>query len=115
MNPRVPVLHVQLDMLRQQIITIQSQLDAAKAFAGPSDPAWLLRANHALRAKGLKIQSIQQELGRINREEARKSQTALEACFVNAARLTLSLEVFQYIMDRAKEMQEENKHGRPAN
>lgn len=91
----------------QDITSIKIQIDEAKdkVIDGEyADRDWWLRVNGALRIKGRQSQQIQNAIGRVKRERKEKEQLQLERRFMNIARQELSYEVFNKILDQAKEV-----------
>jgi hypothetical protein len=90
-------------LLLQDIASIKYQLETAKSDAMTegdyADPAWFRKANYALRMKGINQQALTAEMGR----RRRLTQSTLETWFVRIAREILEEDLFDEIMDEAKD------------
>lgn len=90
-------------VLLEDMASIRYQLEKAKstvALDGEySDPEWFRKATYALRMKSAQVQAISVEMGR----RKRMLQSTTETWFVRIARDILEDDLFQEIMDEAKE------------
>lgn len=90
-------------ILLEDMASIRYQLEAAKSNAAMdgeyADADWFRKATYALRMKGAQQQAISIEVGR----RKRLAQSALETWFVRIAREILEEDLFEEIMDEAKE------------
>jgi hypothetical protein len=90
-------------LIEEQIDKIKQQLHSARVNATLNcefaDPDWFARAMYAQKAKGRQAQRIQVYLGSMKKSRV----VALEAAFVDAARIHLSADSFHFLMDQAKE------------
>lgn len=82
--------------------TIKETIQYRKTQHGQNvDKRWLLAAEKALRLKLRAVNELNDEMGRIRREEERARQLTVEAQFVSLARQTLPGDVFNDILQRA--------------
>jgi len=90
-------------ILLEDMASIRYQLEAAKSNAAMdgeyADADWFRKATYALRMKGAQQQAISIEVGR----RKRLAQSALETWFVRIAREILEEDLFEEIMDEAKD------------
>lgn len=90
-------------ILLEDMASIRYQLEVAKSNAATegdySDPDWFRKATYALRMKSAQLQAINVEMGR----RKRLLQSRLETWFVRIARDILEEDLFEEIMDEAKE------------
>lgn len=90
-------------ILLEDMASIRYQLETAKSAAvmdgAYADPDWFRKASYALRMKGAQQQAIQTEVGR----RKRLVQSSLETWFVRIAREILEEDLFNEIMEEAKD------------
>jgi hypothetical protein len=90
-------------ILLEDMASIRYQLEAAKSNAAMdgeyADADWFRKATYALRMKGAQQQAISIEVGR----RKRMTQSRLETWFVRIAREILEEDLFDEIMDEAKD------------
>jgi len=90
-------------ILLEDMASIRYQLEAAKSNAATdgeyADADWFRKATYALRMKGAQQQAISIEVGR----RKRMTQSRLETWFVRIAREILEEDLFDEIMDEAKD------------
>ena len=90
----------EMDAIRSQIATAQARFyDTGER----ADRAWWASAHAALRSKGKRVQSVQDELGELRRAEAHR----LEAEFVFVAKRRLRPELYDELMEEARYAAEE--------
>lgn len=91
------------------ITTIRIQLSDAKAKVvtdgSYSDPEWWRKANAALKIKGRQSQQIQNELSLMRRKKQEIKAQQFERRFIDIAKKELSEEVFQKILNQAREIE----------
>jgi hypothetical protein len=90
-------------ILLEDMASIRYQLESAKSAAALeneyADADWFRKATYALRMKGAQQQAISIEVGR----RKRLAQSTLETWFVRIAREILEEDLFEEIMDEAKD------------
>lgn len=94
--------------LLEDMASIRYQLEEAKSKAATggdySDADWFRKASYALRMKGAQQQAVSIEVGR----RKRLVQSTLETWFVRVAREILDEDLFEEIMDEAKDKAQSN-------
>ena len=90
----------------EKMAVIRHQIHDAKALLATtgkfSDPAWFNQAHFNLRTLGAEHQSLQMELGKRKRSEKWELNNAVNAAFVDIAKVMLDREVFESIVKAAK-------------
>lgn len=96
-------LQDRMTVLLEDTAKIRYQLEEAKSIVAEggeySDSEWFRKATFALRMKGVEQQVIQMEFARRKRQR----QNNLEQSFIKAAKSILEPDLFQEIMDEAKD------------
>ena len=99
--------------LDSEMADIKLQLEQARLIKHQTgqyaEREWYLRANNALRGKGLESQAIQLELSRRKEKQRNKRPDTLEGRFVEIARQKLAEEVFTDILSEARELTTETE------
>lgn len=82
--------------------TIREMISYRKTNYGSNiDKRWLLSAEKALRLKIRAVNELNDEMGRLRREEERARQQTVEAQFISLARQSLPADVFNQILQKA--------------
>ncbi len=99
-------LEAQKDRIETELNSIKTQVELAianqKVTGHYADPRWMASAKSALRWKGQHHQRVLAAAAKI-RKESKQSARSVESRFVDVAKRLLNKDVFQSILDEARE------------